>query len=249
MSEDEPRPSSEARVIDPRGVGQCAVIIPAYNEGARIRTVLDAVTRIPGRPEVIVVSDGSRDQTAQVAHQVPGVTVVDLPENLGKGGAMRAGVLTTAAEVIAFVDADLEGLEPHHLTQILEPILRDECDMCVGVFRGGTMWSDAAQRVSPYLSGQRAMKRDLFLAVPNVETLRMGVEMALTETARRRKARVKRVALRGVSNCFKERKMGLLKGLAARGQMYLEIAHVVQEYRSEPGKRAHRTKRWFLRDR
>ena len=60
------------------------------------------------------------------------------------------------------MDADLSGLKPEHVDQIIRPLLENRCDMCIGVFRGGKFWSDTAQRISPYISGQRAMKRDLF---------------------------------------------------------------------------------------
>ncbi len=201
-----------------------AVIIPAFNEEARIGTVLRAVTAAKFAHEVIVVSDGSSDRTAEVSRTFEGVQVIDLAKNVGKGGAMLAGVQATKATILAFVDADLSGLMPAHVDRIILPLLVDDCEMSVGVFRGGKKWSDAAHKVSPFLSGQRAMKRALFETVPDIGELRLGVEMAITQAARRKKARVLKVVLRGVSNCHKEQKLGLMKGLAARTKMYREIS-------------------------
>jgi hypothetical protein len=59
----------------------------------------------------------------------------------------------------------------------------------------------------------------------------MGVEVALNQAAKRRKARVLRVVLQGVSNCHKEQKLGLVKGLQARGKMYTEIAEAMVKTR------------------
>src|SRR5579862_3910056 len=101
--------------------------------------------------EIIVVSDASSDRTAIVARTFDGVTVLELPFNTGKGGAMAAGAKATDADIIAFVDADLTGLRPDHVDLIIRPILDDRCDMCIGVFRGGKFWSDTAQRISPYI--------------------------------------------------------------------------------------------------
>ncbi len=208
-----------------------AVIIPAYNEEQRIGNVLRAVTRARLPQEIIVVSDASQDRTAMVARGYPGVRVLELPFNSGKGGAMVAGAKATEAEVLAFVDADLSGLRPDHVDGIIRPLLERRCDMCIGVFRGGKFWSDTAQRISPYISGQRALKRGLFEKIPVLSEMRMGVEVTINTYAKRNKAKVTRVVLRGVSNTYKERKLGLMKGAAARARMYAEIGRAIVRMR------------------
>lgn len=220
--------------MENEGLRPVAVIVPAYNEEQRILHVLLAVAEASLVTEVIVVSDGSRDRTAEVAAKMPGVTVIELPFNLGKGGAMAAGVASTKANVIAFVDADLLGLTGAHIDRIIRPVLEGECDMCVGIFRGGKVWSDVGHKISPFLSGQRALRRDLFEAVPYMAELRMGVEVALTKAAKRRKARVRRVVIPGVSNTHKEEKFGLVKGTAERMKMYTEIAEATFKTRRKP---------------
>lgn len=214
-----------------------AVIIPAKDEAARIGAVLDVVTRAKLAKEIIVVCDGCTDDTASVARSRKGVKVVELPVNKGKGGAMVAGVAATDAKVIAFVDADLTGLRPEHLDKIILPILTGQCEMCVGVFRGGKFWSDTAQRISPYISGQRALRRSLFDSIPYLEDIRMGVEVTINTFAKRQKARVIRVVLHGVSNTFKEKKMGVVKGAAARTKMYAEIARAIARNRRRQPKK------------
>src|SRR5947208_448516 len=133
-----------------------AIIIPAYNEEDRILNVLRAVKASKLTSEIIVVSDGSTDRTAEVARSVPGVGVHELPWNQGKGAAMAAGVRLTQARYVTFVDADLGGLTATHVDGIIQPLLDRRCDMCVGIFRGGKVWSDAAHTFTPYFSGQRA---------------------------------------------------------------------------------------------
>lgn len=204
-----------------------ALIIPAYNEEHRIGRVIRAALATEWVDEVIVVSDGSTDGTVQVAQSIPGISVLDLRDNLGKGGAMAAGARMTQAPVLAFLDADLEGLEPSHIDEYIAPVAIDFCDMCVGIFKGGKVLSDTAQFISPFLSGQRAMRRELFEAVPFIQELRMGVEVAINHTARKRHARIARVVLRGVSNVHKEEKYGFVKGMAERTRMYGEIAEAM----------------------
>lgn len=213
-----------------------AVIIPAKDEEMRIGNVLRAAAASKLATEIIVVSDGSTDRTAEVAAKVPGVTVVSLPVNLGKGAAMAKGVQKTKAEVVTFVDADLQGLTGAHIDQIIEPVLADRCEVCIGIFRGGKFWSDTAQKFAPYISGQRAMKRWIFDGAPDLSDMRFGVEYALNFQAKKVKARVLRVVIRGVSNAHKEKKLGLGKGLQARRQMYGEIVQAMVKTRKKKRK-------------
>ena len=99
-----------------------AAVIPAYNEAERIGDVLSAVCAVDEIAEVIVVSDGSTDDTADVARKVgPKVKVLELASNQGKGAALLAGVQTTTAGVLVLLDADLVGLQPEHVESLLQP--------------------------------------------------------------------------------------------------------------------------------
>jgi dolichol-phosphate mannosyltransferase len=108
-----PRPSSSGIPANVGGPG-LSLILPAYNESAAIaHSIHDAVAaleqfNIPY--EVIVVDDGSRDGTADVAlatgRQHPHVRVLSLEQNIGYGGALRAGFRIARFELLAFTDAD-----------------------------------------------------------------------------------------------------------------------------------------------
>ncbi len=199
-----------------------AVIIPAYNEADRIGSVLVAACVAEGVDEVIVVVDGCDDGTCRIAREF-GVKVIRLERNQGKGGALAAGVAATSAEVLLFVDADLVGLRPEHLSAVLRPVTMGHQDMCVGVFSDGRFWSDTAQRMSPIYSGQRALRRWLFEAVPFPHEMRFGIEIGLNHAARRLGARTGHIALPGVTHEHKEEKLGLVRGAAARAKMYAEM--------------------------
>jgi polyisoprenyl-phosphate glycosyltransferase len=199
-----------------------AIIIPAYNEESRIASVILAAKESTLATEIIVVSDGSSDRTAEVArkHQVK---VLDLAVNVGKSGAMCAGVDATNADIVCFVDADLQGLTGAHIDSIIRPVQHRLCEMCLGIFRGGRFWSQTGQLIFPYISGQRAMPRSLFLRIPNLRELRFGVEIAITNYVKRTKVKVRRVVLHDVSNCYKEEKFGIVQGIKMRRKMYGEM--------------------------
>jgi len=88
-----------------------SVIIPAYNEENRIGRALETITaylnKQPYRSEIIVVDDGSHDQTGSVAARTKGVRCIRLDKNSGKGFAVRTGVLAAQGSHILFSDADL----------------------------------------------------------------------------------------------------------------------------------------------
>ncbi len=90
---------------------------------------------LPARREIIVLNDGSRDNTREAldafgaAH--PDVTMVHLPENRGKGHAVRLGISRTSGSIVAIQDADLE-LDPAQLADLVAPILRKEADVVYG---------------------------------------------------------------------------------------------------------------------
>jgi glycosyltransferase involved in cell wall biosynthesis len=94
-----------------------SIVIPAYNEGARLGATLQKVLAYVRQQgwdaEVIVVNDGSRDHTPEIvrafAERNPAVRLVENPGNRGKGYSVRNGMLKARGEVILFSDADLSS--------------------------------------------------------------------------------------------------------------------------------------------
>lgn len=199
-----------------------AAIIPAYNEEKTIAGVLSVLTRSHEVAEIIVVDDGSTDRTGQVAG-IFGVSLIQLPENRGKGGAVKAGLDSTRAEIILFLDADLVGLNTGHVRELLFPVVSGNAEMSIGLFESGRKVTDLAQRVAPYLTGQRVVKRTVLEQVNDLDITRFGFEIALTRLVDALQLPVAEVQLHNLTHVTKEEKMGLLKGFAARLRMYWEI--------------------------
>jgi glucosyl-3-phosphoglycerate synthase len=106
-----------------------AVVLPARNEEATVGQIVDAIvsTYAPGRvalvDEVVVVDSGSRDATAEVAARA-GARIVAAPQP-GKGEAMWQGLAATTADLVVFIDADLEDFDPRYVPALLGPLLAD----------------------------------------------------------------------------------------------------------------------------
>jgi dolichyl-phosphate beta-glucosyltransferase len=94
-----------------------SIVIPAYNESARIRPTLDEILRHVQEQawdaELLVVNDGSRDDTAQIVHEYgklhPQVSLLENPGNRGKGYSVRNGMLHARGDICLFTDADLSS--------------------------------------------------------------------------------------------------------------------------------------------
>jgi glycosyltransferase involved in cell wall biosynthesis len=198
-----------------------AVLIPAFDEAANVAPVVTAALAADLGP-VLVIDDGSRDATARAARDA-GAEVVRLERNRGKGAALLAGAKAVVEEVVVLLDADLVGLTAEHVRALAEPVMAGRVDMTRGAFRGGRWRTTAAQRITPQLNGQRALRRVSLLQVPGLAESRYGVEIAITRHAERRDWRCLDVPLEGVTQVMKEEKRGLLRGLAIRLRMYAEI--------------------------
>lgn len=204
---------------------QCVVVIPAFNEERTVGAVVRAARACSLVAEVVVVSDGSTDQTVRVATQ-SGARVVELVENRGKGGAMKAGLENTSADVVLFLDADLVGLTAEHIRSLLDPVVSRQAEVSVGVFGNGRLTTDLAQKIAPFLSGQRAITRSLLSRIPDFSETGWGVEVALTRYIKDHDILVAKVELSDVTQIMKEEKVGLLKGFCSRVKMYWHIVKV-----------------------
>lgn len=131
-----------ARPLCPFRLPTLSFVIPAYNEAARLGSTLRQVFAYlqtqPYRSEVIVVNDGSTDDTVHVVESVFAVNtapvsarLVSYPANRGKGYAVRHGLLAAAGQVALFSDADL-STPITDLPLLLDPILAGQYDVVFG---------------------------------------------------------------------------------------------------------------------
>jgi len=188
-----------------------SVIVPAYNEEKNIGEVVKNLKEIDFIYEVIVVSDGSKDRTSLEAKKAGADIVIDLPKNLGKGGAVLEGVKKATGDILIFLDADLKGIKKEHILSLLEPLEKNEADMVVGYLSG-----DKIQNVIPYLSGQRALRKKDILKIINDKKFiksRYKFEVLLNRFYNRSNLRVIFIPLFNIEHLTKEKKYGTLKSI------------------------------------
>ena len=195
--------------------GDVAVIIPARDEAARIQATVAAAAGLPGVAFVVVVDDGSRDATAELARRA-GAVVVRHARNRGKGAAMETG-----ADAVRLVDQREARESPRHLLfldgdlagtaalagPLAEPVLAGTADMTIAVFSatvklggrglvvglsGAGIRRATGWRPAQPLNGQRCLTRAAFDAARPLAP-GWGVETGLTIDLLRQGLRVTEV--------------------------------------------------------
>jgi glycosyltransferase involved in cell wall biosynthesis len=199
-----------------------AVVVPAFNEADTLAEVLAALQAMTLWDELVVVSDGSTDDTAAIA-RAAGVTTVELRANRGKGHALAAGVAATTAPILLFVDADILRLSEPMLSSLVAPVLGGWAAMNVGIRHRGWLLNAIQRNFGPLLSGIRALRRDVFLAVPVDFRRGFRIETALNHYCRRFGGRIEVTVLHDLGHRVKEKKRGLWPGLRARVSMFAGV--------------------------
>jgi glycosyltransferase involved in cell wall biosynthesis len=192
--------------------GSVLALVPARDEAERVGATVRALRDLPGVTEVLVVSDGSTDATAASALEA-GAHCLDLPRNLGKGGAVNAGLAALMGRVaerlspepaaLLLADADLAETAGR-LGRLLDPVLNGHADLAIadlpaqqgaggfgvamGLARRGIA-NATGRRMSEPLSGQRAVRWEALPALlPFAPDF--GIEVAMTIDALRAGLRV-----------------------------------------------------------
>jgi glycosyltransferase involved in cell wall biosynthesis len=225
------RPNPDTRPLAPlrRELENAAsVLIPAFNEAKTIALVLERVLDLgPLVGEVIVVDDGSTDETVKIVER----TAVDEPKirlllqdrNRGKTAAIAKAIAAANGAVVVIQDADLE-YDPAEIPQLVEPILEGVADVVYGSrfsipkSRRGYLWHYLANRglthISNILSGYRitdvetcykAFRTDLVKPLP-ITSSRFGIEIEITAMLARTPARLIETSVSYSARSFREGK-------------------------------------------
>ena len=197
-------------------------LIPAFNEEATIGEVLERIDRLGFDKQVIVVDDGSRDRTAEIAEQ-HGATVIR-QANAGKGAAIRAAIGRIDGDIAVIQDADME-YDPVEVPELIEPIVRGVADVVYGSrLRGGKaqraylFWHLVGNRflslltsllynttLSDMETGYKAFRADVLRSLDLREN-RFGIEPEITAKICKRRLRIYELPISYYGRTFEEGK-------------------------------------------
>lgn len=208
-----------------------SVLIPAYNEEETVARTVEAVRKVKGVAQILVVDDGSTDETEKQA-RLAGAEVLRLERNLGKGEALNRGVPLLTQPLIAFLDADL-GESAGELEKLAAPVVANQADLAIAAFppvkKGGGfglvkklaltgVYLLSGLCLDSSLSGQRVMTREVLNAVLPFAP-GYGVEVAMTVRAARKGFRIVEVP-----TSMRHRVTGRdLAGFCHRGKQFRDV--------------------------
>ena len=198
------------------------VVIPARNEEATVAGVVRAARVARGAGRVVVVDDGSGDGTAAAAAGAGAVVVSTGSAGGSKARALALGVEATAAGVLVFFDSDILNAEPAHFEALASPVLAGEAWLSCGIVPYGRLRDPFFLRLPP-ITGLRALRREVFTAVPEARRNGFQIEIMINEVIARRRLPSAIRVLSGLRHRSKLEKVGWRRGFPAHLAMSREL--------------------------
>lgn len=198
---------------------------------------------LPGVARIVVVNDGSQDNTAQEV-LATGAELINLPLNAGKGGAMNAAAATITSDIVVFLDADL-GASAAQADLLIDMVDSGAADLAIAAFpppskkggfglvKGTAAWvirRVGGMEAGAPLSGQRAMSREVMQAVAPFNE-GYGVELGMTLRALMDGFKVVEVP-----TTMSHRESGRdLAGFVHRGRQFIDVLRTSRKELKERG--------------
>lgn len=202
-------------------------VICAYNEADKITHILRAVDGHSLLSEVIVVNDGSTDDTAALARTFPDVTVISYPANRGKTYALSQGIAAAQGDYVMLIDADLAGLTAADIFALAEPVTSGRAEVSISL-RANSL---ALYRTLglDFVSGERLLPASLLRPhLTEMERLpRWGGEAFINTLITQACLPIAVVHWRRVFNIRKAQKVGVWRGLLAELSMTADLFRVL----------------------
>lgn len=201
-------------------------IVPAYNEGPRIKNVLNILENHPLLSEVIVINDGSKDNTLQEISKFKRIKIITYEKNRGKSYALMRGLLAAKNNRILLVDSDLLYLSKEDISKLIKPITENIADVSISLRKNSLPIYKFAG--IDFISGERVFKKGLLGDLKKISRLHgFGFESYMNDRIISQKQRIAVVNWKNVVSPRKSVKFGFFPGLIGDLKMTLQIIKTV----------------------
>lgn len=216
-------------------IGKLVCVVPVYNEADLIVNTIVNLKKIKYIDEIVVVNDGSTDNTLDVVNGL-NISLIDLKNNYGKGYAIKTAINELEYDYIAFVDGDL-GDTSIEVKSLILPIINGEADVSIAKFSNrGTMTNTKGgfgivkkfakkgvyiftnKELDSSLSGQRVYKKEVIDRINYIPN-NFGIEVAMTIQTLNMGFSILEVPVT-MAHRYSQRN---LKGFLHRGRQFVDI--------------------------
>lgn len=186
-----------------------SAIVCAYNEEQTIKGVVEGLLSSSYIDEIILVDDGSTDNTSKIMagfsnnHYVKNIR---LHKNCGKGFALYTGIKKAKGDILVFFDADVDNIKNEHIHSLIQPLIEKSADMVIG-WPVTNYKSDVSLNIFKKFAGERALfKKDIYPLLPRIRKAGYGIEAILWMYYSNENKHIKSVMLYGLKHFVKTAK-------------------------------------------
>lgn len=198
-------------------------IIPVYNEAERVGKVLDAVVGHELINEIVVINDGSTDESEPVLQKWTGIKLISYAKNQGKSHAIMVGLKEATNDFVLMIDSDLVGLDKRNITELVEPVLQNKADVSMSLRKNSLLVYKLFGL--DFVSGERCFRKQMI--VESIDKLDhipgFALETLLNQIIVAKKLRLRVVKWNNVTLTNKTGKIGFWKGIKGEIRMVLQI--------------------------
>jgi glycosyltransferase involved in cell wall biosynthesis len=208
----------------PKSIFTFTCIIPFFNEKDGILNVLDEVVKIKDIDQLLLVDDGSTDESAEkVKKHYPQLKIIRNKNNLGKSEALAAGLEKANGQYVILLDADLKQLYASEVEKAIKAVRKDPVIDMIIFNRLNASFLVKTLRGATLISGQRIIKKEeLLLALSFYKPKGYQVEVALNQYMMDKQKKVYWMPI-SVLNTPSTKKRGLIKGLKKIINMHIAM--------------------------
>jgi len=178
-------------------------IVPVYNEEKTVKGVLGVLDLSPEIHDIVVIDDASYDRTPDIIKslKINKMKFIMLKKNIGKDNVIRKYAKNIRSDIVMLFDADLIGLEKHHIRKILKALIEERAGMVIGLRDKGNFIANLTMPYFPLTCGERAIRMDIFkeiIKLPFRE--RWGLEWVMNDYCKKKKLKIAKIKLEGVDH-------------------------------------------------
>lgn len=178
-------------------------IVPVYNEEKTIGNLLDILISHDKIEKIIVVNDGSTDNTQKIItrYKSKKVRTISLKKNTGKGNAIRVGTRNIKSDIILFLDADLLRIKINDIDKLINPVLCGSAAMVIGLMDKRNVISYIIMPYFPLTGGQRAILTRVFMEIRKIPLIDgWGLESVMNDYCKKKKLKIVKIKLDNIDH-------------------------------------------------